>query len=109
MNSPASLLPFVKIVIGSLSVPALHDGSCVVSDPTGVYPNRNECPNLPSINISPINGCNEPTSVLSVNPTPNLASSSPPEVLGLPADVSPTLPPADGVFSNIEPLGNALL
>ena len=75
------------MVIGFSGVDELHDGSLDAPEPAGVYPNRNECPNLPSIKTSPKNGCNEPTSVRSTNPSPKSTEESPPSEFGFPADV----------------------
>ena len=68
---PLEFCVFLNIVIGEVDSP-VQLGVCVVCVPDGVYPNRKDCPNLPSINMSPLNGCSADTSFTSSNPKSKL-------------------------------------
>lgn len=68
---PLEFCVFLNIVIGEVGSP-VQLGFCVVCVPDGVYPNLIDCPNLPSNNTSPVNGCIADKSFTSSNPYSNL-------------------------------------
>ena len=84
---PLEFCVFLNIVIGEVESP-VQDGLCVVSVfPDGVYPNLIDCPNLPSNNISPVNGCSADTPFTSSKPASKLKGFVE-LALGFPADAA---------------------